>query len=173
MGVKTVSILACVLVALLGTGAYPSNCHNHPTSNCHYRVCPNGYSTAKAGSHRCFQLVTKQMGWQDALDYCKKDGGTLASVHGYQEYQFLLSMVKKTQGISAYSWIGLNDLDQEGSFVWTDRSDTEWFWSKSARAQQWGEEDCVALNSYTGAEGFDDITCSSGCTFICMRAAVV
>ncbi|CAB1311840.1 unnamed protein product [Coregonus sp. 'balchen'] len=160
MGVITVSVLACVLLTLLGTGALP---HNH-----HY-TCPSGYTGPDSTVPHCYRFVRKQMGWQQALDYCKRDQGTLAAVHSVEEYQLLLSMVKQTQSTSAYAWVGLNDLEKEGNYVWTDGSSVNWFWSESAKAQQWGEEDCVALNSYSGAEGFDDIKCDSGCTFVCMR----
>ncbi|KAJ7987817.1 hypothetical protein DPEC_G00330450 [Dallia pectoralis] len=163
MRVISVSVLVCVLVSVLGTQAYDYHGTDH--------YCSSGYSLADYTVPHCYKLIQKQMGWTDALAYCKRDGGTLASVHSTAEYDLILNMVKDTQSISAYAWVGLNDREQEGKYVWTDGSSASWVWSSSARQQQWGNEDCVAVNSYAGAEGFDDIKCDSGCTFVCMRMA--
>uniref|UniRef100_A0A6Q2ZL62 C-type lectin domain-containing protein n=1 Tax=Esox lucius TaxID=8010 RepID=A0A6Q2ZL62_ESOLU len=162
MRVLTLSVLACVLVTLLGAEGF----HGNDIYN-----CQPGYSLASNNVPHCYKLIQEKMGWTDALNYCQKEGGTLAAAHSINEYQLLLSMVKKTQDISAYAWVGLNDLDEEGKYVWTDGSNADFSWADGAIEQQYGEEDCVALNSYKGAEGFDDIKCNDGCTFICMTMA--
>jgi len=57
-------------------------------------------------------------------------------------------------------WIGLNDINTEGSFVWVNGdlldSDIEW---RTGQPDNWrGDEDCVLLNS---PGGVNDIGCST------------
>ncbi|KAL0968619.1 hypothetical protein UPYG_G00269240 [Umbra pygmaea] len=159
MEVINVSVLACILVTILGTEA----------GYYRRRTCPTGYTPAGGDSHRCYQLVEETMAWQEALDYCKQDGGTLASVHSYQEFQSILNMVKRAENQSKSAWVGLNDLQQEGRFQWSDFSDTRWFWNSASRASGWGDDDCVALDSDGG--NFDDIDCTTSNNFVCMKRA--
>ena len=54
--------------------------------------------------------------WQVAEDYCVNNLGThLASIHSSTDQANALSIVNNND-----AWIGLNDLNSEGTYEWTD-----------------------------------------------------
>ncbi|CAH1777954.1 unnamed protein product, partial [Owenia fusiformis] len=83
---------------------------------------PRGGDWTKIGT-RCFLDVhtTPKRGiqYKAAESHCKARGGHLASVHSDSEQTFMAEKMKENK--LGY-FIGLNDIDKEGSFVWTDGS---------------------------------------------------
>lgn len=55
------------------------------------------------------------MDWPEAASYCQSIGGTLACITSEAENKIVASMVNK---YGSPCWIGGNDLEQEGRFVW-------------------------------------------------------
>ncbi|CAH1777950.1 unnamed protein product [Owenia fusiformis] len=69
---------------------------------------------------RCFlDVQTSGIKYLKAESDCKTRGGHLASVHSDIEQAF---MAEKMKDNKLGYYIGLNDIDKEGSFVWTDGS---------------------------------------------------
>merc|ERR1719419_1492186 len=88
----------------------------------------------------CYRVSESKMSWVDALDYCRDISGDLASIHSTEENEFLNSM-------GCYCWIGLNDIDNEGEFVWSDGSDVDFLhWRGGEPNNAGGEEHYAHLN---------------------------
>jgi len=55
------------------------------------------------------------------LDLCRAEGADLASVHSIEEEEAISRFVLEGGIYSyAYFWIGLNNIDDELGYVWTD-----------------------------------------------------
>lgn len=65
-----------------------------------------------------FTYFSEPMTWPDALDFCRGLGGDLASIHNAEERDEIHAL----DDLSGGYWIGLNDLETEGEYVWTDGS---------------------------------------------------
>ncbi|XP_061778196.1 macrophage mannose receptor 1 [Nerophis ophidion] len=67
---------------------------------------------------KCYKIVgADRKTWQDARQHCQDQGGNLVSVLNEREQAFL------TTQLLAYNddlWIGMNDVNWEMRFVWTD-----------------------------------------------------
>ncbi|XP_077993429.1 macrophage mannose receptor 1-like isoform X2 [Glandiceps talaboti] len=112
--------------------------------------CPTGWIPY---GDKCFKLHRVQRkhrkNWQDSSSYCQSIGGSLASFQSRDEEEMIL------KGMDRYEdfWIGLNDIDHEGDFVWTDGSPTSYFnWHRSYRgaigygSSYYSRLDCVTAN---------------------------
>ncbi|XP_051991418.1 low affinity immunoglobulin epsilon Fc receptor-like isoform X5 [Xyrauchen texanus] len=76
---------------------------------------------------KCYYFSTVKMNWTQSRDYCVTLGGHLVIITSKAVQDFLVSEVKETH------WIGLNDLETEGHWVWVNNqplSDSTEFWIK-------------------------------------------
>jgi len=96
----------------------------------------------KNGEH-CYLWSTDKKTWTDAEDFCRKEGGHLASVHSNATFDFLWEGINRT-GLPT-AWLGGNDLEVEGTWKWVDCS--PWnltFWARGEPNNGVGE-DCLHL----------------------------
>jgi len=108
----------------------------------------------------CFQ--TKN--YEDAEADCVARGGHLASIRSQSEQQQLVSA---SLGLWWNSWwIGLDDLEEEGSFVWKDGSPTNYTaWADNEPNDSNGE-DCGHIANWAGGL-WNDIPCTNDMPYIC------
>ncbi|XP_028399197.1 collectin-10-like [Dendronephthya gigantea] len=107
-----------------------------------------------------FALVATEVNFNDALKSCRARKGDLASISSDEERTFLF---KTFVNGGKYTFLGLNDIDQEGSYVWTDGSPVTY--ARFAQGQpNGGAEDCVVMLH----DGYlHDILCSTLNYFFC------
>ena len=74
------------------------------------------YYTVESGSTPLYVEGPGPMAWADASAYCQENYYALASVHCQAQQDLLQSVC------SGNCWIGLNDIDDEGAFEWSDDS---------------------------------------------------
>uniref|UniRef100_A0ABM5GNF2 Macrophage mannose receptor 1-like n=1 Tax=Pogona vitticeps TaxID=103695 RepID=A0ABM5GNF2_9SAUR len=92
--------------------------------------CPEGWS-ASTTRNVCFKAFTeekyKAKTWFEARDFCREIGGDLISIHSIEEQSLLAKGNHKK-----YPWIGLNSLDPDEGFRWSDGSpmdfENQYFW---------------------------------------------
>ncbi|XP_073715683.1 macrophage mannose receptor 1 [Misgurnus anguillicaudatus] len=67
---------------------------------------------------KCYKIFDKmKMKWHKARDHCISHGGNLVSIRSHTEQSFLTTlMLRSTDDV----WIGLNDINLEMRFLWTD-----------------------------------------------------
>ncbi|XP_073715679.1 macrophage mannose receptor 1-like isoform X2 [Misgurnus anguillicaudatus] len=76
--------------------------------------CPPEWTLFKG---KCYNFFDKKMKWHKARDHCISHGGNLVSIRSHTEQSFLtMLMLRSTDDV----WIGLNDINKEMRFVWTD-----------------------------------------------------
>jgi hypothetical protein len=128
----------------------------------HNAMC-NGCTTAIQGSDGywfCPEDVSWEVGRQRCAEMFAAD---LVTIDNGVVNAF---MVERAPPGPTSWWIGLNDLEVEGTFVWPDGSPATYTnWNDGEPNNANGIEHCVELSSTTG--GWNDIPCDGPRTYIC------
>uniref|UniRef100_A0A672KH86 C-type lectin domain-containing protein n=1 Tax=Sinocyclocheilus grahami TaxID=75366 RepID=A0A672KH86_SINGR len=124
----------------------------------------------------CYYYSTVKMNWTQSRDHCVTLGGHLVIINSKAEQDFVTSNVEETH------WIGLNDVDTEGHWVWIFINlDNKSFALKNETSEpdNWTKfhpdgEDCAGLG-HPGAETdfWMDAYCFEEKRFVCEAAAAV
>ncbi|XP_033102554.1 alpha-N-acetylgalactosamine-specific lectin-like [Anneissia japonica] len=150
---------------------------------------PKGYPTAQAcgkcpafwvpfqGS--CYRVFGNRLDWADAEESCKalfnkKATGHLVSIQSEDENRFVSHLWDSSTGGSTDSsnrayWIGLSDIAEEGTYVWSDSdtvaSYTNW---KQGEPNNAGNEDCGHVTkSNDEILLWNDTECYHTLSFVC------
>nr|XP_015210001.1 PREDICTED: macrophage mannose receptor 1 [Lepisosteus oculatus] len=130
---------------------------------------------------KCYKMIgsnpAERKTWQDARNYCISVGGNLVSITNEKQQVFLTT---KLQEMTADVWIGLNDINAEMRFLWTDGKGVYYTnWAKGnpvsvpdGRYLHSDEEfDCVVLvsSSPTMSGQWKVEDCLLSRPFICQR----
>ena len=81
----------------------------------------------------------------DAKAQCESDGSFLAIPRSEAENEFFASLIPNEN-----FWIGINDIEQEGSFVGVDGSEISYTNWRSGQPNGGTNKNGVAISSYTG-----------------------
>jgi len=86
-----------------------------------------------------YKIVKNALSWQDASAAAQADGGYLANIgsiaenheiysrlNRYIEDAEYIGTVASNGGEASYVWIGANDLDTEGTWIWEDNAQQFW-----------------------------------------------
>ena len=148
--------------------------HTGPGSMTTLAPCPNG--TMTFGSS-CYVITPScrdlncTLDWNSARASCRAayNVSDLLSIHSLAELQF----VRRWAHHSTYKqmWIGLNDAEVEGRYVWSDNSttnNTELYWQSNEPDDKHHSLNCVALSTADGM--FSDENCHSPLPYACKFA---
>ena len=102
------------------------------------------------------------MTYLDAKTQCESDGANLITPRCHAENNLIMSLIPEEN-----IWIGINDLDQEGKFVYLDGSDVSFTnWNSGEPNNYGGDEDAVETRN----DGlWNDMPIDSFNRFICSR----
>ena len=120
----------------------------------------------KVHDGKCYHFVLyKQEQYLEAGQDCQRDGGTLALPKSESLNAWLESQLTQFYYSSDPAWIGLDDLDDETTFVWADGTGTAWvnFAEGNGPGSSWftrGVEDCVAIDPLDSGK-WHDFQCDS------------
>ncbi|VTJ88990.1 Hypothetical predicted protein, partial [Marmota monax] len=134
---------------------------------------PRGRAPAACGSscRRCaetdsklYLLVKEEKRYADAQLSCQGQGGTL-SMPKDEAANGLMAAYLAQAGL-ARVFIGINDLEREGAFVYSDRSPMQTFnkWRSGEPNNAYDEEDCVEM---VASGGWNDVACHTTLYFMC------
>ena len=124
-------------------------------------VAPTSGCDAISDEGTCYSYFTSSINWQNARHMCLAWGGDLATVTSLEEN----TLMYNTMTAADSCWIGLNDVDNESTFVWADGSSSTYrSWNSGEPNDHGGNEDCVHV---FGIEYWNDLSCTStlGCYF--------
>ncbi|KAM9434928.1 C-type lectin domain family 6 member A-like [Clarias gariepinus] len=126
---------------------------------------------------KCYYFSTEKLNWAKSKDYCVEKGGHLVIITSQAEQSSVSSQIKKSH------WIGLNDLETEGKWMWVNNqplknTDVK-FWYISPKGlnepDNWKKEDpsgenCAALGHENGSfHKWFDASCRKLKLFICEK----
>ncbi len=107
-------------------------------------------------------LCTPSLTWQDAEDECVALGGNLASFSSASENLFAINVLTGVQE----AWIGLNDIDEAGTYVWTDGVRYAYLnWDDTQPDEPM--DNCTVIGV---SQRWFDYACDETRPFICARA---
>ena len=122
--------------------------------NCSILVPSSGCDLI-TNENKCFSYFTNSgINWTDARVNCQSWGGDLASIANAGENVAVDSI--RNSSASGFCWIGLNDIGTEGTFVWSDGSNSSYRNWNSIQPDNSGNEDCTNLGPIT----WNDLRCS-------------
>jgi hypothetical protein len=129
--------------------------------------CPDCIDVELPDGHQ-YSLCIEMLSWDEAQQACLDRGQELASFHDEETSVYAAWNLLDAAGI-AESWIGLNDLEQEGEFTWTDGSPLDFeFWLIDF-PEEWADFlDCVVNHA---ALGWLTYPCTDPHAFVCKTPA--
>ncbi|XP_047672566.1 C-type lectin domain family 6 member A-like isoform X2 [Tachysurus fulvidraco] len=137
-------------------------------------LCEEGW---KSLGLKCYYFSTHKLNWTQSRDYCVEKGGHLVIITSQTEQGFLFPQIGETH------WIGLNDLETEGQWMWVNNQPlnetgvTFWFSAPEGPNQpdNWTKmdpsgENCAALGDANGnIHTWFDASCSTIKKCICEK----
>ncbi|XP_055969221.1 CD209 antigen-like protein 2 [Sorex fumeus] len=126
------------------------------------RPCPWGWEFFQGS---CYWFSKSQSNWKTSESACQSMNSHLVIVNSASEEKFLQTWeVRHGQR----TWIGLSDLQNEGSWQWVDGTPLELSFWKPGEPNNDGDEDCVELYN----DGWNDDKCSKEKVWICEKPTV-
>ncbi|XP_019730178.1 macrophage mannose receptor 1-like [Hippocampus comes] len=114
----------------------------------------------------CYLLMTEyKMNWDDAKDYCTRNGGNLLSITDFNEQDFVQDYFQvSVNGISL--WTGGYSLNAEEKWKWSDGSKMEYIrWSTGEPEDDKPVQRCLSWNLHS--HRWKEDNCGSDRGFIC------
>ena len=108
--------------------------------------------------NKCFTVSLTKVNFAEAVTACQAMGAELATINNAAEKDQVFNLTKST------TWIGLNDIEVEGSFVWQDGSLPSYTNWKEGEPNGKRGTNCVLWNKKVG---WQDNSCQSNFTFVC------
>ncbi|KFO21624.1 Macrophage mannose receptor 1 [Fukomys damarensis] len=135
--------------------------------------CKDGW---KFYSNKCYKIFgfveEEKKNWQEARKACIGFKGNLASILNEKEQAFLVSHMKES---TFNAWIGMNDVNSEHKFLWTDGRGVQYVnWGKGfpggrRSSLSYEDADCVVIiggKTRDAGKWMDDV-CDSKRGYIC------
>ncbi|XP_070553643.1 perlucin-like protein [Ptychodera flava] len=125
--------------------------------------CQSGW--VKFGSSCYFGYIYPMYTYSEAQTVCEGMRATLVTVKDAEENLFLKQYTRNTYQI----WIGLDDIDVEGTFEWNDGSAVKYTnWENGQPDNAGNVEDCAHL--WADHDGkWNDLPCTNRAGFVCER----
>ena len=134
-------------------------------------ACAEGW---EANGDHCYLFGDEKKNWTAAEDFCRGEGGHLATMNTNATRAFVLAgmMIRNID----LAWIGGNDLEEEGVWKWTDC--TPWeaeFWAPGQPDNTYNNQDCLtqvhrsSWNNGVLNRMWDDFACSEKIEFLCSK----
>ena len=134
---------------------YINDIKQNIVNKCIHIVVPPSGCNAVSSDGTCFTYFTSTgINWEDARLKCVSRGYDIATVTNMKEN----SLMYNTATASSICWIGLHDIDSEGTFVWADGSNSMYRqWSSGEPNDAGLGEDCVHTS---GQPEWNDQSCT-------------
>ncbi|XP_076157586.1 uncharacterized protein LOC143140521 isoform X2 [Alosa pseudoharengus] len=158
------------------------NKHTNPTAGCQSDKCDHDWEAH--GGH-CYFFSTTSLSWTQSKEECVHKKSHLAIINDEEEQKLLMGIIApKMQGDEDKFWIGLNDSQTEGKWLWVDNTPltNKGFWLNNDPDNWTGVnneypdgEDCVRMGEKNfianSAAGWVDTACERKFNFICETEA--
>ncbi|XP_067088357.1 macrophage mannose receptor 1-like [Osmerus mordax] len=125
---------------------------------CEVTSCPDGWLKFSCS---CYNVSTEWKNWTDSRQDCRGRGADLVIINSPEEQRFITGLVE-----SSWMWIGLTDLQTEGTWIWVDGTPlTTTYWHDGEPNSSGGNEDCAVVL----VSGWNDSICPFDFHFICEK----
>ncbi|XP_067282152.1 C-type lectin domain family 6 member A-like [Pseudorasbora parva] len=149
-----------------------ASCTGFPASSC--KLCEDGWTPHRGN---CYFFSPGEQTWFESRDLCVASEAHLVTINNTEIHDFLVSKIKETH------WIGLNDLETEGHWVWMNNQTLNeaqrkfWFKKTSGKDEpdNWKGDDasgencaCLGYELYHLNSWFD-ASCKYKKKYICQK----
>ena len=119
-------------------------------------------------SGRCFLWGgNKKRSWDEAEEFCQKEGGHLASVTSEAIHEYIIKE-KNRKGVG-YLWLGGSDKKEEGVWKWSDGSPWEFNRWNPGEPNNGSEAHCLAIVGHK-VDKWNDYNCKDdNNNFVCSQ----
>ncbi|XP_062839902.1 macrophage mannose receptor 1 [Anolis carolinensis] len=126
--------------------------------------CQRGW---KRHGFYCYMIGNVFSTFAEANHTCIKEGAYLTSVEDRYEQAYLTSLVGLRP--ETYFWIGLSDIQEKGTFIWTNGEPIKFtHWNSEMPGRKPG---CVAMTTGISGGLWDLLKCEKKAKFLCKRFA--
>ncbi|XP_066921242.1 lymphocyte antigen 75-like isoform X2 [Clytia hemisphaerica] len=130
------------------------------------KYCGLGWKREPNTKH-CYQLNTKKTTWDAAESICKAQGGSLLSIESTTEQAYIKNRLKPQQGKIDSFWTGLNDLDEERIFRFSDQTPLLFNYWSSGFPKTDASQNCAVVQTKDALWSIKD--CTQFNEFICKK----
>uniref|UniRef100_A0A8C9P6L0 Collectin subfamily member 10 n=1 Tax=Spermophilus dauricus TaxID=99837 RepID=A0A8C9P6L0_SPEDA len=111
-----------------------------------------------------YYIVQEEKNYRESLTHCRIRGGMLAMPKDEAINTLIADYVAKSGFFRVF--IGVNDLEREGQYVFTDNTPLQNYsnWKEGEPSDPYGHEDCVEMLS---SGGWNDTECHLTMYFVC------
>lgn len=111
-----------------------------------------------------YYIVQEEKNYRESLTHCRIRGGMLAMPKDEAANTLLADYVSKSGFFRVF--IGVNDLEREGQYVFTDNTPLQNYsnWQEGEPSDPYGHEDCVEMLS---SGRWNDTECHLTMYFVC------
>ena len=123
-------------------------------------VCKPGWSYF---SGVCYSTSQSCKTWTEAQKNCQRDNANLVAIKTQEANVYVQHRLNGEKG-----WIGLNDRDTEGTFVWAGNQSSNFtYWAPNQPNDFRLDEDCVHTLGVGHSFEWNDVSCGSCHNFTC------
>ncbi|XP_062841305.1 CD209 antigen-like protein E [Trichomycterus rosablanca] len=120
---------------------------------------------------KCYFFSTSNLNWMASRDSCVEKGGHLVIITSQAEQDFLASQIKDLH------WMGLNDLEMEGKWMWVNNKTLDEigvkFWytrtDQPSEPDNWRVENPSGENCACTGHQWVDVSCRRREKYICEK----
>ncbi|CAI5655393.1 unnamed protein product [Oreochromis niloticus] len=124
------------------------------------KTCPAGWSKFCCS---CYLLSESSDSWHSARKNCTDQGADLVVIDSPEEQIFIASFTQKR------TWIGLNDIEQEGMWKWVDGTPlTLKYWASGQPDNAFPKENCAHIRFYENTS-WNDFPCQNSLQWVCEK----
>uniref|UniRef100_A0A670J1X4 C-type mannose receptor 2 n=1 Tax=Podarcis muralis TaxID=64176 RepID=A0A670J1X4_PODMU len=117
-------------------------------------------------TNSCYQFnFQSTLSWQEAGKSCEQQGASLLSITEVHEQTYINGLLT---GYGSTLWIGLNDLDLNGGWQWSDNSPLKFLNWESDQPDNPSEENCGVIRTESSGE-WQNRDCSMALPYICKK----
>uniref|UniRef100_A0A3Q2QX32 C-type lectin domain-containing protein n=1 Tax=Fundulus heteroclitus TaxID=8078 RepID=A0A3Q2QX32_FUNHE len=118
---------------------------------------------------RAYYISSTTKTWQESRAYCRSVGADLIIINSREEQVFKhwIIFVDFANSFKLHMWIGLTDLETEGTWKWVDGSPlTTSYWYTNEPNGETGEN-CGEISNLSTEKSWNDVSCSDQRNWIC------
>lgn len=105
-------------------------------------TCPSCESGWLEFQDHCYFFSNFTLNWTQAEEMCREKGSHLVVITSQAEQDFILSHYNNNE-----YWIGLTDLEKEGTFKWVDGTPLSYTFWKAGEPNNLITEDCAHVST--------------------------
>ncbi|XP_033633182.1 lymphocyte antigen 75-like [Asterias rubens] len=125
--------------------------------------CASGWAEYNS---KCYFAGVSRKSWYDAELYCETQGGSLVTVDDEAEHEFLVRIGRWAMPSDEWFWIGINDIQNEGTWVNVDQSNATYNRWRSGEPNGGDIENGAIMSVYDNLDWLD-YTVDSTYNFFC------